>query len=109
MKQLIAAITLIGSTLGAQRPTLATATRAFVAVDTSLLALTHARVIDGTGAAPRDDQTILIRDGKIAAVGGASTQIPPGAQVMDLAGKTVIPGLVLVHEHLFYPTGPGVY
>ena len=109
MRPIIAAVALAGSTLSAQRPTLAAATRAFVAVDTSLLALTHVRVIDGTGAAPRDDQTILIRDGKIAAIGGANTSIPAGAQVMDLAGKTAIPGLVLVHEHLFYPTGPGVY
>ncbi len=35
--------------------------------------------------------------------------IPAGAQVMDLRGKTVIPGLVMMHEHLFYPSGPGVY
>jgi enamidase len=80
--------------------------RAFVAVDTAVLALTHVRVIDGTGAPPRDDQTILIRDGRIAAVGGAAgVQVPANAQVMDLTGKSVIPGLVMVHEHLFYPTG----
>jgi imidazolonepropionase-like amidohydrolase len=94
----------------AQRPTLSRAVRDFVSVDTSIVALTHVRVIDGTGAAPRADQTVIIRDGNIAAIGpSASTPAPAGAQVMDLAGKSVIPGLVLVHEHLFYPTGPGVY
>jgi len=35
--------------------------------------------------------------------------VPAGAQVIDLTGKSVIPGLVMVHEHFFYPTGPGVY
>ena len=68
------------------------------------------RVIDGTGAAPRSDQTVVIRDGRIAAIGdAATTPAPAGAQVIDLTGKSVIPGLVMVHEHLYYPTGPGVY
>src|SRR5215831_1996388 len=92
------------------RPTLAAGVRQFVAVDTTVVALTHVRVIDGTGAPARPDQTVVIRDGTIAAVGsGTRVQIPPGALVMDLTGKSLIPGLVLVHEHLFYPTGPGVY
>jgi len=92
------------------RPTLAPAVKAFVAVDTPTVALAHVRVIDGTGAPSRADQTIVIRDGMIAAVGNeSSVPIPPGAQVLDLSGKSVIPGLVMVHEHLFYPTGPGVY
>ncbi|MDB4874550.1 MAG: hypothetical protein JWM41_996 [Gemmatimonadetes bacterium] len=94
----------------ATRPALAPAVRQFVQVDTSVLALTHVRVIDGTGAPARQDQTIVIRDGRIASVGNASTaQIPAAAQVLDLTGKSVIPGLVMVHEHLYYPTGPGVY
>ncbi|HEV8497133.1 MAG TPA: amidohydrolase family protein [Gemmatimonadaceae bacterium] len=92
------------------RPALATAVRAFVQIDTPTVALTHVRVIDGTGAPARPDQTIVIRDGQIAAIGtGASVQVPAGTQVLDLTGKSVIPGLVMVHEHLYYPTGPGVY
>ncbi|MEO6443683.1 MAG: amidohydrolase family protein [Gemmatimonadaceae bacterium] len=94
----------------AQRPALSPAVRPYVRVDTSLLALTNARVIDGTGAAARERQTLVIRDGIIAAAGPeGAVSVPPGALVMDLAGKTVMPGLVMVHEHLFYPTGPGVY
>ncbi|HJZ72011.1 MAG TPA: amidohydrolase family protein [Vicinamibacterales bacterium] len=82
----------------------------FVTVQAPVIALTHARVIDGTGAAPREDQTIVIRDGNIADVGGAaSIAVPPGATAVDLSGKTVIPGLVMMHEHLYYTTGPGVY
>jgi imidazolonepropionase-like amidohydrolase len=101
---------LVSPELHAQRPTLSAAVRSFVAVDTPVVALTHARVIDGTGAAARDDQTLIIRDGRIAALGASRLiAVPVGAQVVDLTGKTVIPGLVMVHEHLFYPTGPGVY
>src|SRR5712691_5809206 len=82
------------------RPVLATAVRAFVQIDTPTIALTHVRVIDGTGAPARADQTIVIRDGMIVAVGtGTSVQVPTGAQVLDLSGKSVIPGLVMVHEH----------
>ena len=92
------------------RPTLSNAVRQFVSVDTAIVALTHVRVIDGTGAPARDNQTLIVRDGRIAAVGdAASTQVPAGAQVLDLTGKSVLPGLVMVHEHLYYPTGPGVY
>lgn len=98
------------SSLAAQRPTLAPAVRSYVTVDSPTIALTHVRVIDGTGAPGREDQTLIIRDGRVAALGKAgSVSIPTGAKVMDLTGKSVIPGLVMVHEHLFYPTGPGVY
>src|SRR5256884_3595003 len=96
--------------VAAQRPTLTPAIKQYVAVDTPVVALTHVRVIDGTGAAPKEDQTLIIRDGNIVALGAArSTRVPDGAQVMDLTGKSVIPGLVMMHEHLYYPTGPGVY
>ena len=92
MKQIIsrfAAAALIAAAppLVAQRAPVGPATRSFVTVDTNVLALTNVRVIDGTGAAAREGQTIIVRDGRIAAVGGAgSIAIPSGAQVMDLAG-----------------------
>jgi imidazolonepropionase-like amidohydrolase len=92
------------------RPRLSPAVRAYVAMDTSLLALTNVRVIDGTGAPARPNQTIVIRDGVITDVGEMrSLRVPEGARVLDLAGRTVLPGFVMVHEHLYYPTGPGVY
>ena len=106
----IFAVLFAATSVAAQRPTLANAVRQYVSIDTSVVALTHARVIDGTGAPPRTDQTIVIRDGRIESVGDASrAQIPAGARTVDLTGKSVIPGLVMVHEHLYYPTGPGVY
>src|SRR5689334_3527689 len=98
----------MAGTLGAQRPTLGPAARQF-AVDTNAVALTHVRLIDGTGAAATTDQTVIIRDGVITAIGNSATmQVPAGTLIMELAGKSLIPGLVMVHEHLHYPTGPGV-
>ena len=64
-------------------------------------------MIDGTGAAVRADQTLLIEDGKIAAMGdAATTKIPDGTKTLDLTDRTVIPGLVGMHDHLYYPS-PG--
>ena len=79
----------------------------FIKVQAPVIALTHARVIDGTGAPARENQTVVIRDGNIASVSAAAP--PEGATAVDLTGKSVMPGLVMVHEHLYYTTGPGVY
>lgn len=92
------------------RPALSDAVKAYVRTSAAVVALTNARVIDGTGAPARAGQTIVIRDGRIDAVGDAGqVRIPEGAEVIDLAGRSVLPGLVMMHEHLYYPTGPGVY
>src|SRR5574342_406401 len=90
--------------LVAQRPdSFAAGVREYISVDTAVLALTHVLLIDGTGAGPKPDQTIVIRAGKIAAVGpAASVQAPTGARSMDMSGSTVIPGLIGMHDHLFY-------
>jgi imidazolonepropionase-like amidohydrolase len=75
----------------------------YLSIRASSVALRHVEIIDGTGAAPRADQTLVITDGRIAAVGpAATTAIPSGAQVRDYAGYTVLPGLVGMHDHLFY-------
>jgi imidazolonepropionase-like amidohydrolase len=78
----------------------------YVKEDAPVLVLNHVRVIDGTGAAPMEDQRIDIENGKITRVQSAKLRnaYPPNAKVLDLTGKTVIPGLVGMHEHLFYPT-----
>lgn len=79
----------------------------YISVSASVVALTHVEIIDGTGAAPVADQTIVLDHGKIASVGPATAaQIPSGAKTIDLSGHTVYPGLVGMHEHLFY-TEPG--
>jgi enamidase len=82
--------------------------RQFVSVDAPVVALTHVRVIDGTGAPARADQTVLVERGVIRAVGDAATvTIPADARTIDLTGRSVLPGLVMVHEHMFYPSGGG--
>jgi imidazolonepropionase-like amidohydrolase len=102
---LILVASTVASSVAAQTPTLSAQTRRFVSVDAPVVALTHMRLVDGTGAQPAADQTVVIQNGKIAAVGPAqSVRVPPGAQVVDLTGHTVIPGLVGLHDHTFYTT-----
>lgn len=103
------AIPAFASTLAAQRPdSLSEEVRQYITVDTGTVALTNLLLIDGTGGAPRPGQTVVIRDGKIAEVGPASAvRAPAGAQVMDLAGHTLIPGIVGMHDHLFYTAAGG--
>jgi imidazolonepropionase-like amidohydrolase len=73
-----------------------------------VVALVHVRVIDGTGAPAKAGQTIVFENGVISAVGDtANTHPPAGARELDLSGHTVYPGLVGMHEHLFYPSGGG--
>src|SRR5829696_6037239 len=84
--------------------------RAFVSVDAPVIAVTHVRVIDGTGAAAQDDQTVIIQGERIRSVGNArDLQAPADARVIDGRGRTLIPGLVGMHEHLFYEAGDRAY
>lgn len=107
---LVAALLLTTAPSWAQRGPIGDAIREFVAVDAQVVALINARVIDGTGAAARSGQTMILRNGLIAAIGAtADVAVPDGARTIDLAGKSVLPGLVMMHEHFYYPTGPGVY
>jgi Amidohydrolase family len=101
-------VTLTGS-LAAQRPdSLSEEVRKYVAVDTSVVALTNVLLLDGTGGEAKKGQTVVIRDGRIAEVGPAgSVKVPAGVRTMDLAGHTVIPGLVGMHDHLFYTAAGG--
>jgi imidazolonepropionase-like amidohydrolase len=100
---------LFANALAAQRPdSLSDEVRKYVSLDTAVVALMHATLIDGTGQAGKTDQTIVIRDGRIAQVGpAASVKIPDGVKTMDLTGSTVIPGLVGMHDHLFYTAAGG--
>lgn len=90
--------------------TLSPEVRAFVKSDAPVVALTHVRVIDGTGAPAQQDQTIVISQGKIQSLGSTgSVTIPLGAQTIDLTGHSVIPGLVGMHDHMFYPAGDAIF
>jgi imidazolonepropionase-like amidohydrolase len=88
-----------------QLPTLAPAVAKYVKVRAPQILLTHVRIIDGTGAAPLEDQSILIENGKITSI-SKETAADPSTPVIDLHGRTVIPGLVGMHDHLYYIARP---
>ena len=68
------------------------------------LAITGATLIDGTGAPPLPDATVVIEDGRFSRVGpAAATPLPDGAEVLDARGKFLIPGLVDMHVHVGPP------
>ena len=91
------------SVLSAQAPS--PDVQRFISIDDPVIALTHVRVVDGTGAEPVDDQTIIISQGRITAVGRTqASRLPDGARIVDLRGHTVIPGIVGLHDHTFYTT-----
>jgi imidazolonepropionase-like amidohydrolase len=69
--------------------------------DVSGVALRNVRVVDGTGAPARENQTLIVENGRIRVVGDtAEIAIPEGTRTLDLDGKTVLPGFVMLHEHM---------
>jgi imidazolonepropionase-like amidohydrolase len=93
---------LVAATALAQTPK-ATDVAEFVSVDTRVFVIDHVRVIDGTGTPAKEDQAVVIANGKIRSIGpAASAEIPEGAQRLERSGYTVIPGLVGMHDHLYY-------
>jgi imidazolonepropionase-like amidohydrolase len=100
----VASILLLGvseaGSLGAPPPA------AVIAYNEPVIAIRHVRIIDGTGRPPLENQALLIRSGKIAAFGrDGSVTIPSGATVIDGTGKTLTPGFVGTHDHLYYSSG----
>jgi len=101
---------LLAVLVSAQAQTFSPEVKQFIKFDDPVIALTHVRVLEGTGAQPKDDQTIVLSHGKIEWLGNAaSAGIPRDAKVLDLSGHTVMPGLVGMHDHLFYPMGDAVF
>ena len=84
------------------------AVKPYVKVSATRVALTHLRLIDGTGQTEKDDRTILIDGGKIVAVESSAKADTSGALVVDLTGHTAIPGIVGMHDHLFYVARPNL-
>jgi len=87
--------------LGAQQ--FSSTVKQFISINADTLALIHIKIIDGTGGPSKTDQTIVIVKGRIAQLGNSNkTSVPVSAKIIDCSGKTVIPGMVMMHEHLFY-------
>jgi imidazolonepropionase-like amidohydrolase len=94
---------------GAQTPQLSKTVQEFIRVQALKVVLMHARIIDGTGAPAVDDQNVVIEGGKIIAIQkGADVSAGEGRAVLDLRGYTVMPGIVGMHNHLFYIARPNL-
>lgn len=79
----------------------------YIVEDAPIIALTQALIIDGTGAAPVANQTVIIRDGRITRIGpDTGVDIPENARLIALGGKALLPGWVMLHEHLFHSVAP---
>ncbi len=103
-----AALSAPAATAAAQQPEEGSQAATYVAVDAEAVALRGVILIDGTGALPARDQTVVIEGNRISAVGADDqVDIPAGAEVMDLTGHTVIPGMIGLHNHLFYTAAGG--
>jgi imidazolonepropionase-like amidohydrolase len=100
---------LLLASLAAQVPELSRNVTQYVRVEAPKIILTHVRLIDGTGATAAEDQNVIIEGGKILAIGnGADVAAATGTTVLDLRGYTVMPGIVGMHNHLFYITRPNL-
>jgi imidazolonepropionase-like amidohydrolase len=78
----------------------------FVRLREKSVVLENVRVIDGTGAPAKETQAVLVTDGRITAVANArEVAAPKDAVILNLEGRTVLPGLVMLHEHMFYFSG----
>ena len=80
----------------------------FVHIPAGRIAIQHLRIIDGTGAAPLEDATLLIDGSKIGALLPPGAAIPAAYSVLDGSGETALPGLVGMHNHLFYLQRPNI-
>src|ERR1700675_3524552 len=111
MRRLFIAILIVtGCCIALAGQTLSPEVQAFVKVDAPIVALAHVRVVDGTGAGAREDQTVVISKRKNESVAdAASANVPKDAQALDLHGYSVIPGFVGMHDHMFYPMGNGIF
>jgi hypothetical protein len=83
--------------------------RKYLRINTPKVILEHVQIIDGTGAAPAPDQNIYIEGGKIRGISAGTDQPPSnGTTILDLRGYSVMPGIVGMHNHLFYLARPNL-
>lgn len=107
MRQLLASAVLLFSLFANAQTTFSPTVQKYIRVNTPKVILTHVRVIDGTGRPAIEDQNVLLENGKISAIqAGADVPAANGTTVLDLHGYSVMPGIVGMHNHLFYIAAP---
>ena len=75
----------------------------FIEVPDSIVAITNVKIIDGTGGPALNNQDIVLVKNRIQSFGASGKiSIPKNARIINGSGKTLIPGLIMLHEHLFY-------
>jgi imidazolonepropionase-like amidohydrolase len=106
--RLLVAVSVVSfSAMYAQQPALAPGVQKYVRVNSPRVILTHVRVIDGTGKPAVEDQNVTIEGGKISAIqAGADIPSASGTTVLDLRGYSVMPGIVGMHDHMYYLARP---
>ncbi|GHA58855.1 amidohydrolase family protein [Pontibacter akesuensis] len=103
LRVLLAGLAFCCATATAQAQNFTPQVNSYIKTKANVIALTDAKVIDGTGKPAKAHQTVILRDGKIEQVGDTKkVKVPKDAEVINCSGKTLIPGLVMVHEHLYY-------
>ena len=114
LRSFVAALASMGFSAAIAAPILAPPARLgpdvqpFVHIPAGKIAIQHLRIIDGTGAAPMADATLLIDGTKIGAVLPAGAPAPADYRVLDGTGETALPGLVGMHNHMYYIARPNV-
>src|SRR5882762_3643707 len=102
-----AALLLLPALHAQQTASLSKEVQKYVRIQAPRVVLEHVRIVDGTGRPPVDDENIVVEGGKIAAIQpGSDTPAAGGAAILDLRGYTVMPGIVGMHNHLFYIARP---
>jgi imidazolonepropionase-like amidohydrolase len=103
----LAVVALASLTLLAQQPSFSPTVQKYIRVTADKIILTHVRVIDGTGKPAVEDQNLVIQGGKISAIEpGADVLAASGITVLDLRGYSIMPGIVGMHDHMYYLARP---
>lgn len=111
----LAVAALLGGTATTAAPVLAPAPQSlgadvqpFIHIPAGRVAIRHLRIIDGTGAGPIEDATLLIDGSRIGGLLPANAPVPDGYRILDGSGETAMPGLVGMHDHMFYIARPNL-
>jgi len=101
----------VGPLSGQRAAEYAPSVREFIAVDAPMVVIEGVRLVDGTGGAAREGMRVTLAGERILSVEPAAGPLPANEalEVVDGSGRTLLPGWVMLHEHMFYPAGQTRY